>query len=446
MHPPPGPTALLFAYAFLSNIALAVVPHEPAIIWYGPRLGVWTTTLVGTAGTVFAAVADHRLFAPLIGRLAQRRLESSPLSATRRGGQGVRTCPERLFRRLPLAPAGLVAARRELMFLVAEPERRLLRAIATRLPQWVTSDGLTALGVVGALGAGAAYALSTLSVAWLWAASAMLVVQWFGDSLDGTLARVRRAERPRYGYYLDHIVDAFSTAAIGAGIGLSPYVNLGVALAGVLAYLILSINVSLSSYACGLVRLGFAGIGLSPYVKLGVALAGVLAYLILSINIYLESQAFGVFRLGYSRIGPTEARIVLVAANVALALSGPGAAVVPVATGAAAALAVGMFVMVAVRVGRNLSALGRLEPPPPPATAFVSRRPTGAPRAHSSRSAATPSSCVAATAHWPSLHARRGRDWTSAPAPVCAARDAGQPASLAGSWGAHSWDSERVRL
>ena len=103
-----------------------------------------------------------------------------------------------------------MAARRELTFLLAEPERRLLRGIATRLPRWVTSDGLTALGVVGALGTGAAYALSTLSVAWLWAASAMLVVQWFGDSLDGTLARVRRAERPRYGYYLDHIVDAFS--------------------------------------------------------------------------------------------------------------------------------------------------------------------------------------------------------------------------------------------
>jgi len=107
LHLPATPTALLFAYAFLSNIALAVVPHEPAIIWYGPRLGVWTTTLVGTAGTVLAAVADHRLFAPLIGRLAQRRLESSPLSATRRGGQGVRTWPERLFRRFPVATIAL---------------------------------------------------------------------------------------------------------------------------------------------------------------------------------------------------------------------------------------------------------------------------------------------------------------------------------------------------
>ena len=217
-----------------------------------------------------------------------------------------------------------MAARRELTFLLAEPERRLLRAMAARLPRWVTSDGLTALGMVGAVGAGVAYALSTLSAAWLWAASALLLVNWFGDSLDGTLARVRRADRPRYGYYLDHMVDAFSTAAIGAGIGLSPYVSLGV------------------------------------------ALAGVIAYLILSINIYLESQAFGVFRLGYSRIGPTEARIVLIAANAALALSGPSAAAVPIATGVVTALVVGMFVMVAVRIGRNLSALGRLEPPPPP--------------------------------------------------------------------------------
>ncbi len=107
MHPSATPAAVLFAYAFLSNIALAIVPHEPAIIWYGPRLGVWTTTLIATAGTMLAAVVDHRMLAPLIGRLAQRRLESSPLSATRRGGPGVRTWPERLFRRYPVATIAL---------------------------------------------------------------------------------------------------------------------------------------------------------------------------------------------------------------------------------------------------------------------------------------------------------------------------------------------------
>src|SRR5438046_9976502 len=99
MLPPATPTALLFGYAFLSNIALAVVPHEPAIIWYGSRLGVWATTLVATAGTTHAAVVDHRVFAPLIRRMAQRRLGSSALSAMRRGGQGARTWPEPLFRR-----------------------------------------------------------------------------------------------------------------------------------------------------------------------------------------------------------------------------------------------------------------------------------------------------------------------------------------------------------
>src|SRR2546426_2758980 len=104
MHPPPGPTALLFDYAFLSNIALAVVPHEPAIIWYGPRLGVWATTLVATAGPMLAALVGHRVFAPLIRRMAQRRLGSSPLSATRRGGQGGGTWPQALFQPLPLAP------------------------------------------------------------------------------------------------------------------------------------------------------------------------------------------------------------------------------------------------------------------------------------------------------------------------------------------------------
>jgi membrane protein YqaA with SNARE-associated domain len=100
MHPPATPAVLLFAYAFLSNIALAVVPHEPAIVWYGPRLGVWTTTIVATAGTMLAAVVDHRVFAPLIGRMA-RRSGSSSLSPVRA------PWPERLFRRFPCGTIAL---------------------------------------------------------------------------------------------------------------------------------------------------------------------------------------------------------------------------------------------------------------------------------------------------------------------------------------------------
>ena len=108
MHPSATPAAVLFAYAFLSNIALAVVPHEPAIIWYGPRLGVWNTTLIATAGTMLAAVVDHRLLAPLIGRMARQRAGSSPLPTTVGGDQGVRSpWPERLFRRYPVATIAL---------------------------------------------------------------------------------------------------------------------------------------------------------------------------------------------------------------------------------------------------------------------------------------------------------------------------------------------------
>ena len=215
--------------------------------------------------------------------------------------------------------------KRELTFLLAEPERRLLRWIAARLPGWVTSDQLTTLGVLAATAAGIAYALSSQHHGWLWVASGMLMVQWFGDSLDGTLARVRHAERPRYGYYLDHVVDAYATGVIGLGLGLSPYVSFGVAL--------------------GLV----------------------VVYLVLSINVYLESAVFGAFRLAYGRLGPTEMRLILISINAALALHqnflGLGTAPVRiVADGVFAAAGLAMLAMLGVRFVRNLRALAQLEP------------------------------------------------------------------------------------
>jgi archaetidylinositol phosphate synthase len=171
-----------------------------------------------------------------------------------------------------------VEATREPSFLLAAPEKRLLRWIAARLPRWILPDDMTALGVVAALGVAVAYQLANDSLSWLWLASALLVVQWLGDSLDGTLARVRRIERPKYGYYLDHLVDAIATAAIGIGLGLSPL-------------MLLSIGTLI-----------------------------VVAYLILSINVYLESYAFGRFSIGYGYIGPTEVRLILIALNTIVAL------------------------------------------------------------------------------------------------------------------------------
>jgi membrane protein YqaA with SNARE-associated domain len=144
MHPPATPAALLFAYAFLSNIALAVVPHEPAIIWCGPRLGVWTTTLIATAGTLLAAAVDHRMFAPLIARMARGSSPSSPLSASRRGGQGVTPWPERLFRRFPfvtIALSGLTPLPffpfKALAFATGCPAGKYTAAVAARcLPRY----------------------------------------------------------------------------------------------------------------------------------------------------------------------------------------------------------------------------------------------------------------------------------------------------------------------
>jgi phosphatidylglycerophosphate synthase len=208
-------------------------------------------------------------------------------------------------------------APRSKQFFLAVPEARVLEWVANRLPSRVKPDHLTALGVVASIGIAAAYVLSNGDRTWLWAASALLVVHWLGDSLDGTLARVRRSERPRYGYYLDHLVDAFATAAIGIGLGLS------------------------------------------PHMLLAVGLTIVVAYLILSINTYLETHAFGVFTLGYGRFGPTEARLVLIVVNTLLVLGLVGNGVLDLL---GIGLAAAMIAALIGRAGRNLKRLAELEP------------------------------------------------------------------------------------
>src|SRR4051794_14926151 len=141
-------------------------------------------------------------------------------------------------------------APREKAFLLARPEQRLLEAIARRLPARVRPDHLTGLALAAAAGFAVSAALGEL-----WVCVALLAVHWLGDSLDGTLARVRRAERPGYGYYLDHLVDAGATIAIGAGLGLSPYMSLVTGLAIVIAYLALSVNTYLETQVFGVFSL-----------------------------------------------------------------------------------------------------------------------------------------------------------------------------------------------
>jgi archaetidylinositol phosphate synthase len=155
-------------------------------------------------------------------------------------------------------------------------EKRLLIWIATRLPAWVNSDHLTALGAVGMLATGASFAFSSYHPALFVVAVAGLAVNWFGDSLDGTVARVRNCQRPRYGFYVDHVLDTVGILFLLAGLGLSGY--------------------------------------MSPIVAV-VLLA---AYYMVSIEVYLATVALHEFRMAFFKFGPTELRLVLVAGTIAL--------------------------------------------------------------------------------------------------------------------------------
>ncbi len=156
---------------------------------------------------------------------------------------------------------------------MAAAEKRALIHIAGRLPGWVNSDHLTGLGFASLLAAGACYWLSRTYKLALLAVIVFLVLNWFGDSLDGTLARVRNQQRPRYGFYVDHILDAIGTFFLMGGLALS-----------------------------GL---------MTP----GVAAAFLIVYLLLSIEIYLATYTIGTFHLSYWHFGPTELRILLIIGN-----------------------------------------------------------------------------------------------------------------------------------
>ena len=163
--------------------------------------------------------------------------------------------------------------------LINAAERKALVWLAERQPRWVTSDMLTIVGVVGAFLTGLGFYLTIYNINWLWLSSAGLIINWYGDSLDGTLARVRNHQRPIYGYYIDHTVDCINEAFMFVGAGLSPLVNLNLTLAAFILYLFLTINVS--------------------------------------INAHLKSE----FRLTYAKLGPTEFRLIIVIANTVLIAS-----------------------------------------------------------------------------------------------------------------------------
>ncbi|HLW86446.1 MAG TPA: CDP-alcohol phosphatidyltransferase family protein [Candidatus Sulfotelmatobacter sp.] len=159
---------------------------------------------------------------------------------------------------------------------VAAREKRALLWLAARTPDGISPDHLTALGLAAQIGAGACYALAARSHFWLLGVIACLALNWFGDSLDGTLARVRQRLRPRYGFYVDHMVDSFGALALMGGLALSGYMH--------------------------------------PWIAIGL----LIAFLMLSIQTYLATQALGEFRLSFWHFGPTELRILLAVGNLAL--------------------------------------------------------------------------------------------------------------------------------
>jgi archaetidylinositol phosphate synthase len=167
------------------------------------------------------------------------------------------------------------AERKQLSFL-AKAEKKALIWLAHRMPAWVNSDQLTLLGFAAMLAAGLCYWAASRDRRALVGVIAALAVNWFGDSLDGTLARVRNRQRPRYGFYVDHITDAIGTFFLMGGLALSSY--------------------------------------MSPFIALGL----LVAYFLLSIEVYLTTYVLGAFHMSFWSFGPTELRLLLCIGNVAL--------------------------------------------------------------------------------------------------------------------------------
>ncbi len=152
-------------------------------------------------------------------------------------------------------------------------ERPALKWFAENMPAWVFPDLLTLIGIVGTFMIFGGYVLSNHNPGYLWLASLGFIINWFGDSMDGTLARYRKIQRPKYGFFVDHVVDAFSQLMI------------------------------------------FTGLGLSPYVRFEIASYTLIGYMMLSILIYIQTNIKGVFKISYGKFGPTEVRAIAILVN-----------------------------------------------------------------------------------------------------------------------------------
>lgn len=182
--------------------------------------------------------------------------------------------------------------------MLAAAEKKILVKIADRLPAWVTSDQLTWLGVIGALICAVGYGLANINIQWLWLSSGGLVINWFGDSLDGTLARVRNTQRPTYGFYIDHALDAFTICLMCIGAGISPMFPLSVALLVLAGYLVISIHTYLLTILKDEFKISYAGLGPTEF-RLIIIVFNVVATYVpwQKCNLYVCGYEYGIFEL-----------------------------------------------------------------------------------------------------------------------------------------------------
>ena len=158
-------------------------------------------------------------------------------------------------------------------------EKKSLVWLAERQPKWVVSDTLTAIGTLGAVMIGAGYILSGVNINFLWLSCLGFVVNWYGDSLDGTLARVRKTQRPIYGYYLDHTVDCINEAFMFIGLGLSYLMRLDLALMIFVVYLCLTVNVSVNAHLKSEFRLTYAKLGPTEFRVIAIILTSLFIFI-----------------------------------------------------------------------------------------------------------------------------------------------------------------------
>lgn len=157
-------------------------------------------------------------------------------------------------------------------------EKKFLVWCAAKMPTWVTSDMLSFFGATGALVIAAGYILSDYNIQWLWLSSFGFIMHWFGDSMDGTIARVRNTQRPIYGYYLDHTLDAITESFMFLGLGLSNLIRLDIAMLMFAIYLMLTINVAINAHLKKEFKLTYFGLGPTEFRVLAIIINTVMIF------------------------------------------------------------------------------------------------------------------------------------------------------------------------